>query len=291
MMGGIPTDFMQKAVSDSANGAAPSENRFGYAAHVPQVAGLLAAGGAALVLIGWVFDIGPVKAPIPGLATMKANTAAVFVLAGAAVWMSKAGVRPSRGTCLLASVVAIVGLATLSEYLFGWDLHFDQLAFKDDKSPAATLAPGRMSPATASFFVLFGASVLVSAAERTCRFRDGFVLMMGFLGLVAIIGSLYNITALYGIWPYKPMAVHTAGLMVALAVGLLYSHPSGGMIEILLSGTLAGTSVRRLVPFAIATQAWQVPSGVAVGPCSQLTAFASKRANDVLPVPRGPAKR
>ena len=45
------------------------------------------------------------------------------------------------------------------------------------------------------------------------------------------------------------------------------------------------------VPFAIATHAWQVPSGVGVGPCAQLTAFARMRASDVLPVPRGPAKR
>ena len=45
------------------------------------------------------------------------------------------------------------------------------------------------------------------------------------------------------------------------------------------------------VPFAIATHAWQVPSGVGVGPCAQLTAFARMRASDVLPVPRGPANR
>ena len=45
------------------------------------------------------------------------------------------------------------------------------------------------------------------------------------------------------------------------------------------------------VPFAIATHAWQVLSGVGVGPCAQLTAFARMRASDVLPVPRGPAKR
>ena len=31
--------------------------------------------------------------------------------------------------------------------------------------------------------------------------------------------------------------------------------------------------------------------GVGVGPCSQLTAFARILAIDVLPVPRGPAKR
>ena len=45
------------------------------------------------------------------------------------------------------------------------------------------------------------------------------------------------------------------------------------------------------VPFAIATQAWQVLSGVGVGPCAQLSALARMRASEVLPVPRGPAKR
>ena len=45
------------------------------------------------------------------------------------------------------------------------------------------------------------------------------------------------------------------------------------------------------VPFVIATQAWQVLSGCAVGPSAQLTAFARMRASEVLPVPRGPANR
>ena len=44
-------------------------------------------------------------------------------------------------------------------------------------------------------------------------------------------------------------------------------------------------------PFEIATHAWQVPSGFGVGPCAQLSAFARMRASEVLPVPRGPAKR
>ena len=45
------------------------------------------------------------------------------------------------------------------------------------------------------------------------------------------------------------------------------------------------------VPVAIVTQALQTLSGVGVGPCAQLSAFARMRAIDVLPVPRGPANR
>ena len=45
------------------------------------------------------------------------------------------------------------------------------------------------------------------------------------------------------------------------------------------------------VPSAIARHAWQVLSGVGVGPCSQFSALARMRASEVLPVPRGPANR
>ncbi len=241
------------AAPDPANARRRSEHPFGFATHVPQVAGLLAAAGGGIVLIGWVFSIALVKAPIPGVATMKAHTAAVFVLAGAALWRSKAGVRPSRITCLLASVPAIVGLATLSEYLFGWDLAFDQLAFSKGTLPASAFSPGRMSPVTALSFVAFGATVLVSAAERTSRLRDRFALIPGLFGLVVVIGYLYDVTVLYRVGPYPAIALHTAGLMVVLAVGLLYSHPSGGMIGVLHSDTLAARSIRGPLPFAIAT--------------------------------------
>ena len=55
------------------------------------------------------------------------------------------------------------------------------------------------------------------------------------------------------------------------------------------AASISTTSIE--VPLAIATQASQVLSGVGVGPCSQFTALARIRAIEVLPVPRGPAKR
>jgi len=51
----------------------------------------------------------------------------------------------------------------------------------------------------------------------------------------------------------------------------------------------SSTSTSR--PWAISVQASHVPQGSAVGPFSQFTAFATRRAAVVFPTPRGPVKR
>ncbi len=47
----------------------------------------------------------------------------------------------------------------------------------------------------------------------------------------------------------------------------------------------------RAVPSPMRRQLSQMLHGLGVGPCSQLSALARMRAMEVLPVPRGPAKR
>ena len=58
---------------------------------------------------------------------------------------------------------------------------------------------------------------------------------------------------------------------------------------LLEAASISMTSTER--PSVISTQATQIPQGFAVGPFSQFTALATRRAAVVLPTPRGPVKR
>jgi hypothetical protein len=125
-----------------------------------------------LVLVGWFFDIPTLKSIIPGLATMKANTALSFILAGIALWIARhhpftQGAR--RGAQVCALLVAVIGGLTLLEYLVGGDLGIDQLLFPDLLPDSVMAPPGRMALTTAFNFLLLGVVLMLLNIECSRR--------------------------------------------------------------------------------------------------------------------------
>ncbi len=115
------------------------------------------------VLAGWVLDVSVLKSVIPGLVSMKANTAVCFALAGSSLWVA-ASPRHRAGLHSLAAASALLvvtcGLASCFEYLGGLNVGIDEFLFRDPASEGRGLPPGRMAFATAVAFVLTGASLL-----------------------------------------------------------------------------------------------------------------------------------
>src|SRR5258708_34387475 len=110
--------------------------------------GAVALAGAG-VLLGWALDASTLRSIRPGLATMKANTALCFMLAGASLLSlnlreGKASVRNLGAPC--ASLVLAIAFVTLTEDLFRWHAGTAALLVRHPDA-AAPGAPDRMPPA------------------------------------------------------------------------------------------------------------------------------------------------
>src|SRR3989338_7790607 len=196
-----------------------------------------------VVLGGWAFDIIALKSVFPGLVTMKANTALAFVLAGVSLWLlrsEQADQRTRQIAQACAAAVALLGLLTLSEYLFGWDLGIDQLLFEEPLGAVGTFSPGRMAPATAFNLLLIGTALLLLDARHRPGIFQLPAIMAGLVAFLALLGYLYDAQALYAVAPYTGMALHTAASFFVLSLGLLSARPDVGLMSVVSTDNLGG---------------------------------------------------
>ncbi|QDG50631.1 hypothetical protein FIV42_07765 [Persicimonas caeni] len=218
----------------------------------PTIAGgLILAVAIVVLVVGWIFGVPAAQRIAPGLASMKANTAVGFILLSGALltlvhWKGNAG----RWVTRLAALAAVVlGAATLSQDLWGINLGIDTLIAEDPHS-VLTWHPGRMSPGTAIGFMLTGVALTAYASpwRRARRLADGLTFWVGVIGLLAIIGYVYNLERLYEVAPFNSMAVHTAVSFCVLACGLVSFDWREGPAEVLARDSVEGALSRRLVP-------------------------------------------
>jgi PAS domain S-box-containing protein len=207
-----------------------------------------------LVLLGWAFDIAPLKSVSPGLPMMKANTAFGFVLVGVGlILLHNEGAHRSRLLARSCGVVtALLGALTLMEYISGRDLRIDDLLFHSAVDATGS-SVGRMSPAAALNFTVFGVTLLLLGAKRRAALRaaDALLMLSAVIGIVALAGYLYNVSALYQFRIFSAMAVHTAAVFVVLAAALLAAPPIRGVAEFLVGDDLGATLACRLLPVSI----------------------------------------
>ena len=226
----------------------------GTALVIAKAAGTLVALVGLVVLFGWALDIPALKSIHPRFVAMKANTATEFLLGGVGLLLhaqarGHAGVAPVGRVCGIA--VALVGLLTLIEYIFTWNLGIDELLFHEPAGAVGTSHPGRMAPNTALAFVLVGGGLVGGKSKQARRFCEGALIIAVLFAITAVVGYADGVTSFYGFAAYTRMAPHTAGVLAILSIGTLCVHPDRGLVG-LLSGDGAGSQVgRRLLPAAI----------------------------------------
>jgi PAS domain S-box-containing protein len=178
-----------------------------------------------LVLAGWALDIAALRRVLPNSVGMKANTAAAFLLCGASIAMTAAAAVPAPrrlASLLIAFLVVALGALSLAEELLSIDFGIDQFLFADSASTTRPARPGRMSPATALCFILFGvALVLFTMTERVrlqLPFAAALCASVALVGLLMLAAHVSH--KLLGLrWGGAvTMAIHTAAAFVALGL-------------------------------------------------------------------------
>ena len=224
-----------------------------------EVAGLSSIAIGGLSLVGWTFGIAVLKSVIPGQVIIKPNAAIALVLCGGALWLvrERKGQHPrataKRAGQLLASVVAVVGLLTLSEHIVGWDLGIDQLLFRDDNPFEAfgSLRPGLVAPITALDFLLIGLALLWLDWAIVVRARKYWPSQ--FLAFAANTGAIVGILdfVLGSHTSYTHIALQTAIALLVLSFAVVCARTDRGLGALVASSSYGGVLARRLWPAAI----------------------------------------
>ncbi len=193
---------------------------------LPTIAGTLTAVVGLLVLIGWQFDIAILKSPLAGAVSMKANTAAAFLLAGLAlILLQRSHTKTNLLVRVCALIIVVIGFISLCEYLFTWNAGIDELLFRESKDAVGTIHPGRMAPNTALIFLLLGFAFFVLTYQRIrSSFLIEFPLVFAIsISVIGFVGYATGLVELAGPAAYTKMAIHTAAAFIVLCVGMLFT--------------------------------------------------------------------
>ncbi|HEY9620377.1 MAG TPA: PAS domain S-box protein [Crinalium sp.] len=217
-----------------------------------------------LVLLGWQFDIELLKQGLPGnLVTMKANAALCFVVVGVTLKLLQVNATPRRHPLKqylryaiygLSLFVLLVGLLTLSEHVFSWNLGIDQLLFQDVATPYNP-HPGRMGDITALNFLLVGIAFLLLL--RNTVWADWVAQLLScltaFVGLLPLVGYLFGVEIFASlVLNITTTAPHSAIAFLIIDLGILYLRPHRGLMRTVTSPLPGGEMARSLLPWAIA---------------------------------------
>lgn len=238
----------------------PKFRQSGQFAHVPFISSAIAIAISSLDLIGWALHLSFLTSVMPQWPTMKPITAICFLVLGISLWLlrepSGAGLESDserKAVSLgLAAAVSCVGVATLGEYLTGFDFGFEGLLFHDSVVAAKEVHPGRMAAATAICLTSIGLSLMcMRRKSRFSRWAEYLALFPAVMGLIAIAAYVYAVPESKWLAAYSSMAIQSAALFIVLGVGGIFADSSGALVAEISSRRLGGEIARRMLPIVI----------------------------------------
>jgi hypothetical protein len=205
-----------------------------------------------LVLLGWAADHSVLTSISAGFAPTKPNTALALVLAGLALALVRPAQRPrwrDLAGGALAALVGAIGLVTLAEHAFGWNLRIDGLLF-DVAQEVPNPSLRRMGVNTAFALVAVATSIILLARRRAVAVAQTGALVTALVALVSLLGYVYGAAPLEeGFFAnVSRMALPTSLALLALSAAILLARPGVGVMAVASGADAGAVMFRRLVP-------------------------------------------
>jgi PAS domain S-box-containing protein len=210
-----------------------------------------------LVLLGWLCGLEILKRPIPNLVSMNPLTAIFFICSGSTLLLilsSKAKGTNNSFILPLSIFILAVSTAELAALLIGFEFPADSLLFRDKLNlDIVGNQPNRMAPNTIFNFFLTGLAFFYIGFNNHKAYITSQIFTLGilFIGLLSLLGYLYQVNSFYGLFKYIPMAIHTSITFIILALAMLFIYPDKGIMRNFTSKYTGSTSARFLIPAAV----------------------------------------
>lgn len=231
-----------------AKGATLREARPGLK-DLPALSAALSILVGGIVLVGWWLGIDGLKSLVPGLLTMKVNTALAFVLLGVGLLArSRAiGTRWHRLAVVPLVAMMLLSAAVGSQDLTGRDWGIDQWLFRELPGQIGTVQPNRMSPMTVISFLLTGTGVLLAGRSRIHKVVPVLLLGALFVASLNVFDLIFEATVPSVLDGYTQMALNTAVTMAVVSIGAMGLLPSAGPLDVLMGPSSSAGLARRLM--------------------------------------------
>ena len=188
----------------------------------------------------------------PSLPILKPNTALALACLGGALALR--GLHPPirRLRVLPAALAGSIGLGTIAEYAFGWDLGIDRLLVAGSTAIQFPSA-GRPTLMTAVGLVLLAFAILMPQVEAVRRLRTACTLGVLLIAWTLLNGYLFGISSAPGAAAaFGWAALPSAAALLLLATATLVAEPDSWPASTVLGAGVAGVVCRWMLPAAIA---------------------------------------
>src|SRR5687767_5893012 len=225
--------------------------------------------GASVSFAGWALDIPRATNWEGDGISIQPNTCLLLVLCGASLLVLQRG--RWRLALGLGALAGLGGGATLLQHVAGIDLGFDRLLlFGRTWGHNTTMSPGRMGPPASASFTLLGCclATIAVAAPRWRRVAPWAALAVACFMLLSLLGYLFQAENFYSVPWLTAIALQTATMILALAIGVIASVPEHQPMLLLCERSAAGSMARQVFLAILVTPplvAWSRLAGQSAG--------------------------